>query len=1018
MTRLLSFLALAGVFLQPSLLSAQTTNPVQTAQALRKAGQPVAPLSDTLIVAEAEEFQVATGSWKAQAWGTNYYAATFANSFLSRKAYLGAPPECERSTASLTVQVPKAGKYLALVRYEACYRFETQFKLQITQGGKVKLDRLYGARDNLKIWAFHEKLKKEVAWPWGAVENIVWEGHDAWVELDAGVATLILIADKQPEPAAKRNVDVVVLTSDEAEVKRRIEKEDYLPLDGLLTQAGDVFVKVHNASASAPVEVLFAPCVEHSPYWIHQRSWKPKTVTAPPGKSTDWQEVGSLLDTLNDGQWQVVAKVKDGSFALEFGVKQPDGTIKTIRRFDKLTGSLTLAYDADTRYTLRIRPVEDVLYDLVDYLKKHPVDGVAPKRTLIYGYTFAPKPGDAKYTAALDDFLKMMGATALGRDKVEDVHTPGLIHGYIDVRGVPTDKLQAYCQTLQKEGRADKIAVVSLGDEIGLEQPSAKDHDGFRAWLKAQNLKPADVVPAAGDWSKIEYNAAPATAKSQPRLFYYSKIYSYRYGIQQLKQRTDILKKYLPNAGIGANFSPHHGALYLGSTHQWISVFREGGMTMPWGEDYIWQVPVGSQQMNAIMVDMFRCGIRNQPGAKIQYYVMPHTPGNTPKMWQRQFYLDLAHGVKIFNLFEFRPVQAAYTENHCSDPAMYQQVRKTLHELGKFEDIVQDGTVLPGWAAMWCSETADVWGDDKAPFAAARRTLYLAVRHAQIPLDFVVEGDDLKPYQALYLTDLHVSRAASKAIAAWVEAGGRLYATAGAGMFDEFDQPNEILRELLGVEHKDFAQAEGPAIQLEKQDLPFAAKLDTVTWHTFIYRSGKTSMPVFGLKSTVQLRGKDVKMDGFFQDGTVAIASRKVGKGQTMYVAFLPGLTFLQPAMEKRPVDRGATDDTMAHLLPSRSHHAAGLLIAAPLEHKLGFMPVFVHGGQVETTVIRSKQGVVIPLIEWAGANRKQLHVSVRLDVPTKQVSLASGRPVMMQQEKGYVEFIFDLDVADALILR
>ena len=94
--------------------------------------------------------------------GTNYYAATFANSFLSRKAFLGAPEQCETTAATIEVQVPKAGKYLALVRYEAAYRFETQFTPAVEQNGAKKLDRLYGARDNLRIWAFREKLKKEV----------------------------------------------------------------------------------------------------------------------------------------------------------------------------------------------------------------------------------------------------------------------------------------------------------------------------------------------------------------------------------------------------------------------------------------------------------------------------------------------------------------------------------------------------------------------------------------------------------------------------------------------------------------------------------------------------------------------------------------------------------------------------------------------------------------------------------------------------------------------------------------
>lgn len=95
--------------------------------------------------------------------------------------------------------------------------------------------------------------------------------------------------------------------------------------------------------------------------------------------------------------------------------------------------------------------------------------------------------------------------------------------------------------------------------------------------------------------------------------------------------------------------------------------------------------------MKFLMLDMFRAGICNKPSAKIHYYVMPHTPGNTPASWRRQFYGDLAHRAKVLNLFEYRPVQAAYTENHCSDPAMFQEVRRSLHELGLFEDVVQDG---------------------------------------------------------------------------------------------------------------------------------------------------------------------------------------------------------------------------------------------------------------------------------------------------------------------------------------
>ncbi|MBL8794691.1 MAG: beta-galactosidase trimerization domain-containing protein [Planctomycetia bacterium] len=981
-------------------------------RAFRKPGQAVLPLGETTVIAEAEEFHPGKGAWQAKPFGTNYYAATFANAFLSRQAYLGAPEQCERSTASIDVQIPKAGKYLALVRYEAAYRFETRFTLQVEQQGKVKLDRLYGSRDNVKIWAFKQKLKKEVGWDWGAGENVVWEGHDATVELEAGPAKLTLIADKQPEDAARRNVDLVMLTTDEAQVKDRIEKENYLPLDGMLTQAGDVYLKVHNGKESGPLTLTVPHGTEHSPYWVHLRHWKPVVIKAEPGQVTDWVEVGSVLDTLSDGQWTLTAAGKGIGFDLEVGVRNAEGKIEAIRKLEKQTGNVALAYQGNTRYSRRIRTADEVLFDLVDYLKKQPAPAGTPlKRTLLYGYTFEPKPGNDKYNAALAEFLKLMGATALGKGANEalDGALP-LVRGYIDVRGVPTPKLEEYCKQLQAKGEAEKIAVVSLGDEIGLGHPAANDHAGFRAWLKGKGVKPADLDAAAGDdYEKLTYSPKPDTAKTKPGLFYYSQLYAYRFGINQLKQRSDILKKHLPNAGIGANFSPHHGSMYLGPTHHWISLFREDGMTMPWGEDYIFQVPMGSQQVNSLMVDMFRAGIRGKPDRKIHYYVMPHTPNNTVASWRRQFYGDIAHGVKIFNLFEFRPVQAAYTENHCSDPAMFHEVRKSIHELGVCEDIVQEGQVRPGLAALWFSEAADVWNDNRAPFDAAKRALYLALRHQQIPLDVVIEGDDLKDYKLLYLTDQHVSRAASKAIADWVQAGGQLFATAGAGLFDELNQPNQILRELLGVEPADLSE-DKEVIRFEKQDLPFARPLDSVVWSD---GGNQEAMPVFGALNRFSVKG--AKAIATFADKSPALATRSVGKGATTYCGFLPGLSYLKPGMPKRPWDRGSTDDSMTHFLPTKFDPAAQRLLAAPAGVDL---PVSAAQPLVESTIITAKQGTLIPLINWNPTPLKAVTVTVRIPVPTAKVSLASGKTVQMAKDGNATTFTLDLDVADALILR
>jgi len=987
------------------------------AQAYGEANQPVRALSDGRILCEAEEFQVRTPGWEAAEWGTNYYAATLANTFLSRKAYLGAPPQCDEAVASLVVEVPEAGRYLALVRYEAAYRFETQFRVRIEQNGRTVLDRLYGARENLKIWPFRQGLKKEVAWNWGAVENVVWEGHDAYVDLDAGPASIDLIASAQPEPAARRNVDLVMLTTDEEQVKDRIAKENYLPLDGWLTQEGDVYVRLHNAPDGSSMKLTVPSGREHSPYWVHMRAWRPKTLEAAPGASTDWVEVGSLLDTLNDGQW-ILNAAADGPlhYRAEFGVRTPGGAIESVGAFESRSASLALAYDANTRYTRHVRLQDEVLYELVEYLKEHPVRGRPPLRTLIYGYTFDPHPGDPRYTAARDEFIRMMALTGLMERDPAGETGPPMPNGYTDLRGNSPQQLEQICKRMQQEGTAENMAVVSLGDEIGLSAPPADAHEQFREWLQRQGLKPSDLDPGAGDdWARIRYSPAGETAKTNPRLYYHSQRFAHAYGIQSIKALTDVLRRYLPNAGVGANFSPHHHNAYLGATHQWIKTFREEGMTLPWSEDYIWQVPVCSQQVNFILLDTFRCGLKNRPEGKIIFYVMPHWPGNTPNSWRRQFYGDVMHGMKIVNLFEVRPVQAAYTENHVSLPEMYLEIRRAFYEMGLFEDIMQSGRVRPGKAALWWSETGDIWGDYENPFAAAKRCLYVAILHTRLPLDIVLEDDapggGLAPYDVLYLTERHVTRAASRAIAQWVADGGRLFATAGAGMLDEYDRPNPIMRELLGVDQTELDVR--PDVHLAKQDLPFAEPMDTVTLVEPEGHAG-AKVPVIGARSRFRVNGADVI--GTFADGSPAVASRAVGRGTALYCGFLPGLSYFKPAIPRRPVDRGATDDAMSHFIPTAFDGAAAALIALP---GVGVeRPVVCSEALVEAGVVESDAGILIPLVNWSGKPVEALAVEVSLDLPANDVSLASGSPVRTRTEAGRTVFTLDLNVADALILR
>ena len=978
---------------------------VKSAQAFRARGEAVTPAPDGTYFCEAEEFKIIAAGrdvpagWRAGYWGENYYAATFANTFLSRKAFLGAPEDCGTTEASITVDIRDAGKYLVLVRYEAAYRFETQFRVKITQGRSTKLDRLYGARANTKVWAFGKRLATEVAWEWGAVENVVWEGHDAYADLVPGIATITLVAGKQPAPAAKRNVDLVMLTRDDAQVQKRIASEGYLPLDGWLTQDGDVWMRVINGGgAKVTVRSLTfygGPMQQHSPYWVHMRNWKPVAIEVAPGATVDWINVGGTMDSLNDGQWGFSST---GPCQLEFGVKNAKGAIESIRKI-ACSGQLPLVSCADARYSRTIVTPGEADQALFDYLKRLHVPAKSVSKTVVYGVGGMSK--------TFYDFFGLNGA-----------HVPQPT-GYTDLRNNGPAQLEAACLKLSPAER-NNMFVVSLGDEIGLPTPAgAAATEGFVAFLKSQGVKHKEVDPDAGDWSKLVYNPNEDIKKSKPGLYYWSCRYLHHYGIVAQKTLTDALRKHLPNAHIGANFSPHHGGgelTQLGEAYKWIDCFRKDGMTLPWAEDYIWQVPVGSPQMNSINLDLFRAGNRGKPGRKIMYYVMPHYPGNTPAMWRRLLHNAVGHGATILNLFEFDPVWVAYSENHVTSYDMYAAVLRALRELALYEDIIQTGAVRQAPAAMWFSETADIWRDNMPSFGAAKRALYVAILGRQIPLDFIIDQDaadgTLDSYRLLYLTDNHVSRASSEKISAWVKRGGRLFATAGAGMFDEYDQPNKVMRELMGVDQTGLIMPAGEQVSFIKQDLPFVKPIDEAT-----LGNPALKMPLFGIVSKVKA-ASGTQVSGTLSDGSPAVIMNTPGKGKTLYSAFLPGLTYFKPAIPCKPLDRGSTDDAMAHLIPTEFDKGAGEMIGLLASDSEITLPVVASSRLVETSIIESKAGTALVVANWSGTPVASIDLTIAIPVPQHDVSLASGGKILVKTDGKTTRVRFDLDIADVVIFR
>jgi hypothetical protein len=96
------------------------------------------------LLFEAEDFTPEGAGWSRGAWGENYFSGPFANTFLSRKAFLGAASGAGGAVARLTIRIPARGHYLPLVRYEYLYRFAATFRLRVEQGVPVRGHRREG----------------------------------------------------------------------------------------------------------------------------------------------------------------------------------------------------------------------------------------------------------------------------------------------------------------------------------------------------------------------------------------------------------------------------------------------------------------------------------------------------------------------------------------------------------------------------------------------------------------------------------------------------------------------------------------------------------------------------------------------------------------------------------------------------------------------------------------------------------------------------------------------------------
>lgn len=558
-------------------------------------------------------------------------------------------------------------------------------------------------------------------------------------------------------------------------------------------------------------------------------------------------------------------------------------------------------------------------------------------------------------------------------------------------------------------GRRD-LAVFAMSDEPGWYYPSVmqqleKSPAGlarFRDYLKARKLGPADV--GAKSWDEVRpIGRGKATTLPTRRLFYWTARFFAHESSRHFAASTKALEKaFVPGMPVFTNWNFFAGRLYVPGPvannpdkkspdaamggHDWLEFGRMRGGTMLWTEDWF-----GDQK--AYQWSYYAARLRSAArlgGVEFGGYVIPRTAGAREAGITQKILAIVGHGGKAIKYFVFGP-EYNFPGNCYSERARVLPQMAEAHRLiGAAEEVLWPGRmpraevaiVMPRSAQLWDAPgISDATNHDlnraTVDYLAEAFDLYLALQHANVPVDFVDEDDltaeGLKPYRAVYLTAPNVPAEGQAGLVAWVKSGGHLITVSNAAQYDRYDEPSDVLTKGLGLKMK------------RRKRLP-------ITTAAMLKPAAKAGeLVAFGV------------FDG--EEGKLAPLTATVGKGRATHFPWLPGLSYWRS-------QKGTKDG-----LPAGFSGPLRRLIVAPALAAGARPPVVAGRAMVETPMLLSEKGAAVTLLNWSGEKLEALSLEVRLPFAPASVRGVYSGALKFEWTKEGVKLALPLDKVDVLVI-
>jgi hypothetical protein len=431
---------------------------------------------------------------------------------------------------------------------------------------------------------------------------------------------------------------------------------------------------------------------------------------------------------------------------------------------------------------------------------------------------------------------------------------------------------------------------------------------------------------------------------------------------------------------------------------------------MLWTEDWF---PDGQAYQWSFYSAKLRCAARRS-GVQFGGYVIPRAAGDRKYGILQKILSIVGSGGKAVEYFVFGPEYNFPINCYSEHVQLLGEMAEAHRMIGAAENLLWPGKRPQSQVAILAPRSAELWDAmetlsptgiidvtntdltaNTVDYMAEVFGLYLALQHANIPVDFVDEDelslDGLKPYRVLYVTEPDIPIEGQRGIAQWVRAGGTLVTVVGAGTRDRYDEPSHLLTDLARV-------VEQPR---ERLLVPNLAKLVNVGMVT----TAQGKLTAVGARAKV-LRARGT-VEARFEDGAPAIIRSRPRKGWVIHFAWTPGISYVRSSSG---TNRG---------LPVGYSEAIRHWIAYPATLAKVEAPIELNLAMVETPILLSRSGAAVTLLNWTGEPLKRLTLSFRaLPFTVRKIESVELGQLPFEKLDGRIMCSLPLGEADIVALR